>query len=545
MPTELARRAGKYTFPVISIYRTWDGRTGYGVGSCIVLNKDGWVLTTSHVAEFVPLVKRHREEREEHERRVAEIESSPGLTSEEKREQLGPTPPNPDWITNHVLIWGVPGFEELKPVAREIRADIAADLAVARLEPFDPARIEDYPVFLPRAAEIPPRAALYRFGFLPDGVRVAFKEAEKFFDIELGSGPLRLFASVGIHARELLLLVEQEARDVTLIDILGTAAGGLSGGPVLDAQGRLCGLQIGKTNLGFELHTHALDAPDSTPTSSPKYVRAVHARSIGDFLAGVKIPYQEAEPGTDTRTSECDGDQRHAARDEAGVTPAGLNGPIITIVAAREQLSVSDQVMGALVASGLLGPVAPDGVPLAGVLDYALYGTQWRPEVGERLAPYYRLPVIPGKKGGVQPTLTYSQARISGSADLEAADRDIGWIAEFYLRANRYFFPSPAALAAVGPLHLRLEEKRGVTGAALPTCLYPDPNGSLAMIAVVGNPRPATDAFQQAYDVVMPLLDELSFTYDQPLAYRLFAVNWNPIGRHNHGLSADEHARHD
>jgi len=56
-----------------------------------------------------------------------------------------------------------------------------------------------------------------------------------------------------------------------------------------------------------------------------------------------------------------------------------------------------------------------------------------------------------------------------------------------------------------------------VADAALPTWLYPDPGRSLAMIAVTGNSRPVENAFRQAYDVVMPPLDEPSFVCDQPL----------------------------
>ena len=79
-----------------------------------------------------------------------------------------------------------------------------------------------------------------------------------------------------------------------------------------------------------------------------------------------------------------------------------------------------------------------------------------------------------------------------------------------------------------GPL-LKLPRKREVLGADLRTVLYPDPWGSLALVAV-HSPRPtARDAFEVAYDVAGPILDELSVRYDQPLPISHSFVVYIPV----------------
>ena len=120
---------------------------------------------------------------------------------------------------------------------------------------------------------------------------------------------------------------------------------------------------------------------------------------------------------------------------------------------------------------------------------------------------------------GVQPPDTGTHAQIwpSGVPD-DAADNDTGWLDQFYLMPNGFFFPNPMDLAMIGSLPLKLEAPKTVRGASLPARLYPDPSGSLAMVSVMGRDRQADSrAFDDAYDVAVPILDELSVKYDVPL----------------------------
>lgn len=130
---------------------------------------------------------------------------------------------------------------------------------------------------------------------------------------------------------------------------------------------------------------------------------------------------------------------------------------------------------------------------------------------------FQNLPPIPGVSG-INPPDTQSMGHIWPSGvDAEMRERDSGWLAQFYLRPNYYYFPNPSDMGMVGLLPLKLDSPKKVRGSRLPVCLYPDPTGTLAMVSVLGIDQGKRQAFEKAYDVVAPILDELSVTYDVPL----------------------------
>lgn len=196
---------------------------------------------------------------------------------------------------------------------------------------------------------------------------------------------------------------------------------------------------------------------------------------------------------------------------------------------AKRRLGVSDPVFRALVRSGLLGYGSASGMASdQAVLAYQRYGTQWR--IYERLGPrmrmmehqaYENLPPIEGI--GPQPPSTRTRMSVAasdkaGSHALRTSDKtDTGWIAHFYLVANYFYFPNPSDLTPVWPPPLELPEPRRITGADLPVTLYPHPSGFLGLVVVEGLDRPLKLAHKEAYDVAIPLLDELSARYDVPL----------------------------
>jgi hypothetical protein len=193
---------------------------------------------------------------------------------------------------------------------------------------------------------------------------------------------------------------------------------------------------------------------------------------------------------------------------------------------ARRKLKVPKQVFNALLRSRLLGNYDPKGwLSPDGVEYYERYGTQWNTEVlEERMLSVefvQSMPRPPGVEGGEQPPDTQTNMYIwSDDIPTDALETDTGWLAQFYLRPNKLFWPAPTAVGTIGPLPLKLAAPRRVREAALPTDLYPDPDGSLALITVTniaGRMRPIKVAFETAYNIAVPILDELSAKYDLPL----------------------------
>lgn len=193
----------------------------------------------------------------------------------------------------------------------------------------------------------------------------------------------------------------------------------------------------------------------------------------------------------------------------------------------RERLGVSEPVLEALIRSCLLGYTMANMVSDQALLQYERFGTQWT--IDESRGPssrvmgnevYESLPEIEGI--GPQPPATPTHGMVapadSPPSVLENAMRtDVGWIAHFYLYPNYFYFPSPTELSLIWPPPLKLPAPRSVPGAGLPVTLYPDPSGNLGLVVVEGLESPVEDAQKEAYDVAIPLLDELSVRYDVPL----------------------------
>lgn len=201
--------------------------------------------------------------------------------------------------------------------------------------------------------------------------------------------------------------------------------------------------------------------------------------------------------------------------------------PVVPFREARRRLKISAPLFNALVWSGLLGEITTrNEVFVAAVEHFERYGTQWhtedRPELPERMltAEYIQNMPPPPDLGderypGVQ-TKMYIQRE--GMPDIEEArETDTGWIAQFYLTPNPYCWPVPTSMGMVAPLLLKLPKARTVPETELPTKLYPDPSGSLSMAMVTCRERNNKEPLEAAYDVVAPILDELSVRYDQPL----------------------------
>ena len=194
-------------------------------------------------------------------------------------------------------------------------------------------------------------------------------------------------------------------------------------------------------------------------------------------------------------------------------------------------LGITEPVLNALTKkSGMLGYTSASGMHADhAVRSYQLYGTQWsldgnygptqrliQPEVYESLPPVESV--------GPQPPATRTRAYVypaGGEEDESILERarktDTDWIAHFYLVTNPWCWPNLTDLAKIGPPPLELSGLRPVPGADLHVTLYPHPSGYLGLVAVEGRGNPSQDAFSHAYDVAMPLLDELSVRHDMPL----------------------------
>jgi len=213
-----------FTRPVVISTRTGDGTVKSAMAAFVVLNEDGWFATAAHVLSSFFAWRQHQEEIARH-------------------QEQGDTP-NPDWITNQSFWWGWDGIG-----MAEVHVRNESDLAVGRLEPFEPGVVKRFPV-LKDPDELRPGTSLCRLGYPFHELRARWDAEAGQFQLPEGAVPAPLFPIEGIFTRQV------RVESSLLPKFIETSSPGLlgqSGGPVFDTEGRVWGIQsrTHHLNLGF------------------------------------------------------------------------------------------------------------------------------------------------------------------------------------------------------------------------------------------------------------------------------------------------------
>ena len=204
----------------------------------------------------------------------------------------------------------------------------------------------------------------------------------------------------------------------------------------------------------------------------------------------------------------------------------------LTLDETIRRLQITPEVLKALLRSGLLGHwTEQDGIELAGVEHFESFGTQWRADLGEHGkedGPFHRQFETPGATRD-DPVGTYNVLQIAAQK-IDPQETDTGWLAQFYIRPNPFFWPAPTAMAMIGPPAVRLRAPRSVPGTEFPTTLFPDPDGVFALLAVEAIADRSEFPLHRAEEVAYPVLDALALEYDQPLPVAQSIVVGIPSG---------------
>ena len=227
-----------FTRPVIFSRRFHDGRVSSGCGTFIVVNSDGWIATAAHIIGELKLYETHMPEVADYNAQKAAIEADSGLKPSQKRKRVARLNANPKWVINQAIMWGSP-----KSVLVETYVDRLADLAIGRLEPFDPKGIEGYPTFKDPSQPMPYGTSLCRLGYPFHEIRASFDEATSQFQLDPSVFPIPRFPNDGIHTRVVVVAAQDGSRTVKFIETSSPGLMGQSGGPVFDQHGHIWAIQ--------------------------------------------------------------------------------------------------------------------------------------------------------------------------------------------------------------------------------------------------------------------------------------------------------------
>ncbi len=232
------RQAVRFTRPVVILRRRFDGTIEGGCGACIVINDEGWVATANHLFRSYDDSVRDAREIAAHYRRIAEIQGNARLSPEARRRRIFRLPANPRWITHHAFWWGGDGV-----AIRDVARLPEADLAIGRLEPFNPVPPDAYPTFK-NPASLDVGTSLCKLGYPFQEITATFRVDDNAFELPPAAMSLTHFPIEGIYTRTLSAGRSRDGRyEIKFVETSTPGLMGQSGGPVFDAAGTVWAVQ--------------------------------------------------------------------------------------------------------------------------------------------------------------------------------------------------------------------------------------------------------------------------------------------------------------
>ncbi|HQL89116.1 MAG TPA: trypsin-like peptidase domain-containing protein [Syntrophales bacterium] len=277
-----------YTFPVIISQKYYDGSVGCGCASFIVLNDEGWILTSAHILQVFLAAQNHRAEIAAYEVKKGLIEKNNRLTAKQKRRQLKELNHNGKWIVRESYWWSSDTFK-----IDSYTYNNFYDLAVGKIENYDGKMAKNYPVFMNPKGKLPTGTSLCRMGFPFHNISASFDEAKNMFVLAPGTLPVPRFPIEGIHTRVRVVIDRNSGKQARFIETSSPGLKGQSGGPIFDVKGRVWGLQSRTEHL--DLGFRAKIKRKEQEIEENQFLNVglgTHVEDILDFLKERKIDVQ-------------------------------------------------------------------------------------------------------------------------------------------------------------------------------------------------------------------------------------------------------------
>ena len=234
-----------FTQPLIISMRFYNKTVECIGGAFVVLNDEGWVITTAHLWESFFAYQQHTNELQAHKEQLEELEQDQSLTGKQRNRKLQRIKPNPRWITNHSFWWGWGGVS-----IKDIRAFPEGDIVIGRLEPFKQTMVKAYPTIKDPSKDLNPGTSLCKLGYPFHELKASFDETKNIFTLAPGVVPLPLFPIEGIYTRNAVVGRSKDGKyEIKFLETSSPGLRGQSGGPIFDTNGTVWAIQSRTTNL--------------------------------------------------------------------------------------------------------------------------------------------------------------------------------------------------------------------------------------------------------------------------------------------------------
>lgn len=281
----------KFTLPLIVSYRLFDGTVKSGLGSFVILNNDGWIITAAHNLQVQFEWERHQQEILAYRDNVNSINSNTKLNSHQKKKMLKALKANRQWITDCSIWWGASDVQ-----ARDSYVYWEHDIAFIRMHGIIPDGFTDFPK-IKNPENIRHGTSLCKCGFPFYNITPSFDESRNMFNLPLDILPIARFPIEGIFTRN---VITGKSRDSTLdIMFLETSSPGLkgqSGGPIFDREGHVYAIQ--SQNVTMPLGFTGIVQINGKNVEENQFINVgmgVHAQTIVALLKKHEIKFQIAQ----------------------------------------------------------------------------------------------------------------------------------------------------------------------------------------------------------------------------------------------------------
>lgn len=236
--------ANKFTFPVIASIRYFDKTVECALGSFVILNEQGWIVTVAHLFEPHFNYLKHQDEIKFYHTQVTGINNNSLFNAKQKQKNISKLKVNPKWITQISYWWGkdgriIPNFNFL----------LENDLAIGRIANFNPKEVTTYPV-IKDMQSMQCGTSLCKLGFPFHNPKSTFDEATGNFKLEQGTFPIPYFPIEGIFTRNIYGGKSNDGKyDITFLETSSPGLRGQSGGPIFDTKGTVWAIQSRTSHL--------------------------------------------------------------------------------------------------------------------------------------------------------------------------------------------------------------------------------------------------------------------------------------------------------
>jgi hypothetical protein len=288
-------KARHFTKPVVISTRTVGGKARSDVGSYVVLNQDGWILTAFHVLGACVSLVGSTAKVQACRTAVAATKSDKALTPKAKKAKLRELgEPKADEIEHYASWWGENGV-----TVGQVAGIPEVDIAVGRLSKFDPASVAVYPEIKDPTKNFEPGVSLCKLGYPFHELPIGWDEKTKGFvgdNVAFTLFPIEGMLTRFMQDPKWVALQQAQKLPFPLLRLETSTPGlkGQSGGPIFDVLGRIWAVQVltAHLSLGFDPEVKDKGGAKRREHQFLNVGHGVHAATIVGLLNQLGIRFE-------------------------------------------------------------------------------------------------------------------------------------------------------------------------------------------------------------------------------------------------------------